>query len=146
MRTSMSARAIRRCSRVASRPSALRQACCWHSPVVTNTSLEPTHPPQGDISSHLAEGHSDGGGDAERGAGIGEVLEGDPVALQQDIRLVLQQLGTRRCVVCHCVLQLTPVRCHLHRDRAQPGSGAPSIPRPCCGTLSPVKDEGSTQK
>mgnify|MGYP001855336503 CR=1 FL=1 len=128
MRTSMSARAIRRCSRVASRPSALRQARCWHSPAVTNKSLEPPNPPQGDISSHLAEGHGDGGGDTEHGAGIRKVLEGDPIALQQDIGLVLQQLGTCRCMVCHRVLQLTPIRRHLHKDRAQPGSGAPSSP------------------
>lgn len=143
----MSARAIRRCSRVASRPSALRQACCWHNPVVTNTFLKPPYPPQGDTGSHLTEGHGDSGGDIEHRAGIGEVLERDPVALQQDIGLVLQQMGTRRCTVCHHILQLTPIRRHLHRDRAQPGSGGSQQPPvPACGTLSPVKDEGSTQK
>lgn len=132
---------------MASRPSARRQACCGHIPRVTDVSPEPQHPPQGDASSHLAEGHGDGGGDTGRRGGIREVLQEDAVALQQDVRLALQRLGVCWCVVRHRVLQLAPVRCHLHGDRAQPGSWTPCCPpRPHHGTLSPVKDVGRTQK
>lgn len=144
----MSARAIRRCSRVASRPSARRQACCRHSPAVTEVSPEPQRPPQGDASSHLAEGHGDSGGDTGHRGGIREVLQEDAVALQQDVGLPLQWLGICWRAVRHRVLQLAPVRCHLHGDRAQPGSWTPCCPPPCphhC-TLSPVKDVGRTQK
>lgn len=116
MKRSTSANAIRRCSRVASRPSARRQACCGHNQRLTTVSPAPPRGRGGrSTCPHLTEGHSDGRGDTGGGAGIGEVLQEDAIALQQDVRLARQQLGTRRCPVCHCVVQLTAVRCHLQR-------------------------------
>lgn len=125
MKRSMSAKAIRRCSRVASRPSARRQARCGHNPGVT--AVSPTRAGTkwggGPTRPHLAEGDGDGGGDAGRGVGVGEVLQEDAVALQQDVGLARQSRGARRPPLRHRVPQLPAVRRHLREGTRRGSTG-----------------------
>lgn len=64
-------------------------------------------------ASHLTDGDSDSGGDTGRGSGTGEVLQEDPIALEQDVRVLGQQGSTSWGLVCHRVLQLPAIGCHL---------------------------------
>lgn len=142
---------------MASRPSARRQARCGHdrahvTPVspATPGGWRGGTPDWVPYSPHLPEGHGDGGGDAHGGAGVGEVLQQDAVALQQHVGLARQRLGARRRPVRHRVAQLAAVRRHLRgHGGAQPGGGTQPAsappPRPRAGTLSPAKGAGSTQ-